>query len=152
MASAPLVAFYPLIIVCLGFGFRTVVAVIFALAVIPVAVNTLAGMRSVNPSLVRTVQAFGGGKLDVITKVMLPAAFPLVLAGVRIGVGRGLVGVVLGEMFSANAGLGFLMTYYGARLRTADLFAPLVVLMAGGVAATQAIRLLEHRMARWQRS
>ncbi len=150
LSAAPLVAFYPLIIVWLGFGFRTVVAITFALTLIPVAVNTLAGIHAVHPSLVRTVRAFGGRRIDVIRKVVLPASLPLVLAGLRIGVGRGIVGVVLGEMFSANAGLGYLMTYYGARLRTADLFVPIIVLMIFGVAATQAIRLLEQRVAGWR--
>ncbi len=146
--SAPLVAFYPLIIVWLGFGFRTVVAITFLLTVIPVTVNTLAGIRSVDPMLVRVVRGFGGATPSLVTKVVFPAALPLVLAGLRIGVGRALVGVVLGEMFSANVGLGFLMTYYGSRLRTTDLLVPLVVLVLFGVGATQGIRFLEHRVAR----
>lgn len=150
--SAPLVAFYPLLVVWLGFGFRTVVALTFVLAVIPITVNTLAAMETVNPVLVRAVRGFGGRGLDVVTKVLLPASLPLVLAGLRIGVGRALVGVVLGEMFSANAGLGFRMTSYGARLRTADLFVPLVVVVVLGVLTTQALRTLESRLARWRES
>ncbi len=149
-SSAPLVAFYPLLIVWLGFGLRTVAAISFLLSVVPITVNTLAGMRSVNPTLVRAVRAFGGGSLDVVIKVVLPGSLPLVLAGLRIGVGRALVGIVLGEMFSANAGLGFLISYYGAHLRTSDLFVPLAVIMVFGVGVMQAIRLVEHRIARWR--
>ena len=65
--------------------------------------------------LVRSIRAFGGGRLDLIRLVILPASLPLVLAGLRIAVGRALIGVLLGEMFSANVGLGFRLTYYGAR-------------------------------------
>jgi ABC-type nitrate/sulfonate/bicarbonate transport system permease component len=148
--SAPLVAFYPLLIIWLGFGFWTVVAITFFLTVIPITVNTLAGIQSVDPLLVRAVRAFGGRTRDVVLKVLLPASLPLVLAGLRIGIGRALIGVVLGEMFSANAGLGFRMTFYGARLRTTDVLVPMLVIIIFGILATQAIRILEVRLARWR--
>lgn len=148
--AAPLVAFYPLIIVWLGFGFASVVAITVLLTAIPITVNTLTGIRSVDPLLVRAVRAFGGNQWDVVTKVLLPASVPLILAGLRIGIGRALIGVVLGEMFSANVGLGFRMTYYGARLRTTDVLVPLVVIILFGIVATQAVRILESRLARWR--
>jgi NitT/TauT family transport system permease protein len=148
--SAPLVAFYPLFIIWLGFGFWTVVAITILLTAIPVTINTLAGMRSVDPILVRAVRSYGGSSLDVVFKVILPAALPLILAGFRIAVGRALLGVVVGEMFSANAGLGFRLTYYGARLRTTDLLVPLLVITILGLTLTQLIRALEARMARWR--
>jgi ABC-type nitrate/sulfonate/bicarbonate transport system permease component len=148
--AAPLVAFYPLIIVWLGFGFWTVVAIAVFLTAIPITVNTLAGIRSVDPLLVRAVRSFGGSQWDVVSKVLLPASLPLVLAGLRIGIGRALIGVVLGEMFSANAGLGFRMTFYGARLRTTDVLVPMLVIVVFGVVATQLVRILELRLARWR--
>ena len=148
--AAPLVAFQPLLVVWLGFGFRTVVALAFLLAVVPIAASTLAGVRSVDPILRRAVRGFGGGAGAEIVKVVLPAALPLVLAGLRLGVGRVLVGVVAGEMFSANAGLGFRMTHYGARLRTAEVLASLVLVVGVGVLVTQAVRLAESRLDRWR--
>jgi NitT/TauT family transport system permease protein len=148
--SAPLVAFYPLIIVWLGFGFWTVVAIAFFLSAIPITVNTLAGIRSVDPLLVRAVRSFGGRRRAVVTKVLLPASLALVLAGLRIGIGRALIGVVVGEMFSANVGLGFRLTYYGARLRTADVLVSVLAITVLGLLTTQLIRALEHRLARWR--
>ena len=142
--AAPVVAFYPVIIVISGFGFGTVIVITVLLSVVPIAINALAGVRSVDPVLVRAVRAFGGGRAAVIRTVILPASRPLVLAGLRIGLGRALIGVVLGEMFGANAGLGFRLTYYGARLATSDVFVPLVIVVLFGVAATQALRVLEH--------
>src|SRR5665213_683031 len=112
--STPLVALYPLIVVWLGFGFATVVAIAFLLTVIPIAVNTFSGVRSVDPWIVCAVRVFGGSNRDVVLKAVLPASLPLVLAGFRIGLSRALIGVVLGEMFSSNAGLGFRMTVYAA--------------------------------------
>jgi NitT/TauT family transport system permease protein len=123
------------------------VALAVVLATLPIAVNTQAGVRAVDPALVRAVRAFGGRRRDEVVKVVLPAALPLVLAGLRIGVGRALVGVVVGEMFSANAGLGFRLTYYGARLRSADVLVPLLGIVVIGVLATQLVRAAEQRLA-----
>jgi len=148
--SAPLIAIYPLIVVWMGFGFATVVTVAFLLTVVSITVNTVAGVQSVDPVLIRVVRAFGGTTRDVILKVVLPASTPLILAGLRIGLGRALIGVVLGEMFGANAGLGFRMTVYAAHLRTADVFVPLVVFIVIGVASTQLVGLIERHFQAWK--
>lgn len=142
--SAPLVVFQPLLVVWLGFGFWTVVALAAALAALPIAVNTQAGVQSVDPVLRRAIRAFGGRRWQEVVKVIVPASVPLVLAGLRIGAGRALVGVVVGEMFGANAGLGFRLHYYGARLRSADVLVPLLGVVAIGLLATQAVRLGER--------
>jgi NitT/TauT family transport system permease protein len=148
--SSPLIAFYPLIVVWLGFGFATVVAVTFLLSFVSVVVNTVAGVHAVDPQLVRAVRAFGGTRLDVIRKVILPAAVPLIIAGMRIGLGRALHGVVLGEMFSSNAGLGYRITFYAAHLRTADVFVPLVILVVIGLVINQLGNMLEARLQSWR--
>jgi NitT/TauT family transport system permease protein len=148
--SSPLIAFYPLIVVWLGFGFTTVVAVTFLLSFVSVVVNTVAGVQSVDPQLVRAVRAFGGKRLDVIRKVILPAAVPMIIAGMRIGLGRALHGVVLGEMFSSNAGLGYRITFYAAHLRTADVFVPLVILVVIGLLINQLGNMLEARLQAWR--
>src|SRR5215472_3352656 len=148
--SSPLIAFYPLIIVWLGFGFATVVAITFLLSFVSILVNTLAGVQSVDPQLVRAVRAFGGRRLDVIRKVILPAAVPLIIAGMRIGLGRALHGVVLGEMFSSNAGLGYRITFYAAHLRTADVFVPLVILVVIGILINSFGNALEARLQAWR--
>jgi len=148
--STPLIALYPLLVVWLGFGFVTVVTVAFLLTVVSIIVNTLAGVLSVDPVLIRAVRAFGGDQAAVIRKVILPASLPLIIAGLRIGLSRTLIGVVLGEMFSSNAGLGFRMTVYGARLRTADVFVPLITFVVIGFVMTQLVGLIEHRLQAWK--
>jgi ABC-type nitrate/sulfonate/bicarbonate transport system permease component len=149
--ATPLIALYPLLVVWLGFGFVTVVTVAFLLTVVSIIVNTLAGVRSVDPVLIRAVRAFGGNRSAVIRKVILPASLPLIIAGIRIGLSRTLIGVVLGEMFSSNAGLGFRMTVYAARLRTADVFVPLIAFVVIGVVMTQLVGLFERRLQAWKR-
>ena len=79
-----------------------------------------------------------------------PHNLPMVLAGFRIGLSRALIGVVLGEMFSSNAGLGFRMTVYAAHLKTADVFVPLVAFVVIGVITTQLALLLESRLQSWK--
>jgi ABC-type nitrate/sulfonate/bicarbonate transport system permease component len=148
--SSPLIAFYPLIIVWLGFGFATVVAITFLLSFVSIVVNAVAGVQGVDPQLVRAVLAFGGTRLDVVRKVILPAAVPLIIAGARIGLGRALHGVVLGEMFSSNAGLGYRITFYAAHLRTADVFVPLVILVVIGLVINQLGNALEARLQAWR--
>jgi NitT/TauT family transport system permease protein len=148
--ASPLIAFYPLIIVWLGFGFTTVVAITFLLSLVSIVVNTMAGVQSVDPQLVRAVRAFGGKRHDVILKVVLPAAVPLILAGVRIGLGRALHGVVLGEMFSSNAGLGYRISYHAAHLRTSDVFVPLVILIVVGILLDQVSRMCEAKLQAWR--
>ncbi len=126
-------------------GMRQRVGLARALAAFPIAINTHAGVRSTDPALLRAVRAFGGRRRDEVLKVVLPASVPLVLAGLRIGAGRALVGIVVGEMFGANAGLGFRLAFYGSRLRAADVLVQVLGIVLIGLAATQAVRLAERR-------
>lgn len=148
--SSPLIAFYPVIVVWLGFGFATVVAITFLLSFVSIVVNTVAGVQGVDPQLVRAVRAFGGTRLDVVRKAILPAAIPMIIAGLRIGLGRALHGVVLGEMFSSNAGLGYRITFYAAHLRTADVFVPLTILVVIGLLLNALGNALEARLQAWR--
>jgi NitT/TauT family transport system permease protein len=148
--SAPLVAFYPLMIVLLGFGFATVVALAALLAVVPIVVNTLTAFRTHDQALARAVRAFGGSPLDVVLRVVLPGAVPLMLAGLRIAQSRALIGVVVGEMFGTNLGLGFRLTYYGARLRSADVLVSLLAIVLIGLVGASLLRLAERHLTRWR--
>lgn len=123
---------------------------VFLLTVIPIAINTLTGVRGVDQALLRAVRSFGGTSKDVFFKLVLPGALPIILAGLRIGVGRALIGMMLGEMFGATAGLGYRAVYYGGRLRADDILAPVILVVVLGIAGTQAIRLLEVLATRWK--
>jgi NitT/TauT family transport system permease protein len=146
----PLIAFYPLIVVWLGFGFTTVVAITFLLSFVSIVINTLAGVQSIDPQLVRAVRAFGGNDHDVAMKLLLPGAVPHILAGVRIGLGRALHGVVLGEMFGSNDGLGFRLTYHAAQLQTSAVFVSLIILIVIGIIINEISGWLERRLLAWR--
>jgi NitT/TauT family transport system permease protein len=148
--SSPLIALYPLIVVWFGFGTATVIAITFLLTFVSIVVNAMAGVHSVDEQLVRAIRAFGGSRRDIVFKLIVPATVSHILAGARIGLGRALHGVVLGEMFGANAGLGFSIAYYAAQLKTAEVFVPLTVLVLIGIVLNQLSALLESRLLGWR--
>lgn len=148
--SAPLIAFYPLFVIWFGLGGRTVVAITFLLAVAPITANTLSGMKAVNPALIRAARSFGAKEQDVLWKVVIPASVPMIMAGLRLGIGRALTGVVVSELFGATAGLGFSMAYYGGLLKTADMLASLWVIVVLGVICTQGLSAIEAHFDSWR--
>jgi NitT/TauT family transport system permease protein len=148
--STPLVSFWPLFIIWLGIGVKSIIALAFLFSVVQVIINTMAGVRSIDPALVRCARSFNARSRDLFFKFTLPGAVLMIIAGLRLAIGRALIGIVVGELFSSNAGLGFHISYYGARLRFADVFASLVVIVIVGITSTQAIRIVESRLVRWK--
>ena len=148
--SAPLIAFYPLFVLWLGLGPRTVMLIAFLLSVTPVAVNTMAGIEQVDRTLLLAARAFGARASDLLWKVALPASVPMIVAGLRLGVGRALTGVVIAELFVPSGGLGSSISYYGALLKTTEMLASLMVIVALGVICTQALSAIESRLDSWR--
>jgi NitT/TauT family transport system permease protein len=148
--STPIVALSPLLILWFGLGLASKIVVVFMVAVFPVLVNTQAGIESADERLVETARAFGAKRLQIFTKVLLPSAVPFIVAGLRLGVGRGLVGVVVAELFGATAGLGYMITVASQVFDMGGLFAAVVILAAAGVLSTEAIRVVERRIAPWR--
>ena len=148
--SAPLVAFYPLFVLWLGLGTHTVIAISFLLSVTPIAVNTLTGIRNVSQTLLLAARSFGARPHDVLWKVALPASVPMIVAGLRLGVGRALTGVVIAELFVPSGGLGSSIAYNGALLKTTNMLASLMVIVVLGVVCTQGLSAIEARFDSWR--
>jgi NitT/TauT family transport system permease protein len=148
--SAPLIAFYPIFVLWFGLGVPTVIAMTFLLSLPQIAANTLNGIQNVNPGLIRAARSFGATEGDLLWKIVLPASVPTMIAGLRLSVGRALMGVVVGELFGATAGLGYSISYYGALLKTTDMIASLVVIVGLGVLCTQGLSALEARFDWWR--
>jgi NitT/TauT family transport system permease protein len=148
--SAPLIAFYPIFVLWFGLGVPTVIALTFLLSVPQIAASTLNGIQNVNPGLIRAARSLGASEGDLLWKVVLPASVPVIVAGLRLGIGRALMGVVVGELFGATAGLGYSISYYGALLKTTDMIASLVVIVVLGVLCTQGLSALEARFDSWR--
>ncbi|HXP88678.1 MAG TPA: ABC transporter permease [Bryobacteraceae bacterium] len=148
--SAPLIAFYPIFVIWFGLGAPTVIAVSFLLSVTQITASTLSGIQNVDPGLVRAARSFGASERDLLWKVILPASVPMVIAGLRLAIGRVLMGVVVAELFGATAGLGFSIAYYGGLLQTTNMLASLVVVVVLGVLCTQALSALEAHFSYWR--
>jgi len=147
--ATPVIALAPLFILWFGIGVWSKVAVVVSLVVFPVVINTEAGLRNADRHLIEAIRSFGANKLQLFLKVSLPCALPFVLAGLRLGVGRGLIGVVVGELFGARAGLGFMITQAAEVFNMPRLFAGVVVLAGAGIVLTAAFQALERRLVPW---
>ena len=148
--SAPLIAFYPLFVLWLGLGTHTVVAISFLLSVTPITVNTITGIRQMSPTLLLAARSFGARPHDLLWKVALPASVPMIVAGLRLGVGRALTGVVIAELFVPSGGLGSSIAYNAGLLRTTNMIAALMVIVVIGVICTQSLSAIEARCSAWR--
>jgi NitT/TauT family transport system permease protein len=113
-------------------------------------VNKATGMKNVDPLLTKVGHSFGARRNDFFFKIALPSSVPMMIAGLRLGVARALMGVVASEMFGATAGLGASISYYSALLKTANMLASLVVIAAMGVLLTQTLTIIESRFDSWR--
>lgn len=148
--ATPLVSLWPLFIIWLGIGLEPIIALAFLFSVVPIIINTFTAIKGVDPVLIRCARSFNARPVDLFFRFTLPGALPMILAGLRLGIGRSLIGVVIGELFTSNAGLGFHISFYGTRLQFADVFAGLFVVVVLGLASTQVIRVIEARFERWK--
>jgi NitT/TauT family transport system permease protein len=148
--AVPLVAIAPLFIVAFGIGIMSKIVVIFLVAVFIILVNTEVGVLSTDPHLIEAARSFGANRVQIFRKVLLPAALPFIIAGLRLGVARALVGVVVAELFGAKAGLGFLILASAQVFDTASLFVGVLVLAIGGYLGVEFLAWIEKRMAPWR--
>lgn len=144
--ATPHLALLPIIVVWLGIGLESKIAVVFVGGVIPIMVNTMAGVRQVERSWVLATRSFCARKRDVFLKVILPASLPAVVIGIRLGLSRGVLGMVVAEMYQSQAGLGNEIMRYGSAFRTDYLLFYVLLVSAFGFGATASVRLLEQRL------
>lgn len=148
--NTPSVAVIPLIQLWFGLGLEAKVVIVIMSAFFPIVINTFAGVRNTSRSTVDVVRAFGASERQVMTKVVLPGAVPFIMAGLRLAVGRAVIGVVVAEFFTAVTGLGGLIIVFSNSFATAKLFVPVITLVVLGLVLTQAARALESRFATWK--
>ncbi|MBE1491559.1 ABC transporter permease [Plantactinospora soyae] len=151
MTSLPRVALIPLLILILGFGNSMQLTIIVLSAVFPIMVNCMAGVKTVEPSLLRAGETFGANRSEIYLKVILPYTLPFVISGVNQGIARGLVGMLIGELLGGGGnGLGFLLDQAGEQFDAPMLYATLLLLAVISVGLVQSMRWLEERAAPWR--
>ncbi len=150
MNAMPRIALVPLLIIWFGIGIWSKVAVIFLSSIFPILINTQAGIRNLDAGWIKAARSFGGSDLQLFRTVALPGAVPFILTGMRIGVGHALIGVVVGELVAARAGIGLMMATAGAGFQTAKVFAGLMIVSLAGVFLVGMISLVERRFQAWR--
>jgi len=148
--ASPLVALAPMLIIIFGVGVVGKAALVFLLAVFPFIFNTFAGVKSTEPLLINVIRSFGGKEKDLYLKVILPSTLPYIVAGARIAIGRGLVGIIVGEFYAASEGIGFAISQAGDTYRLPDMFVGIIMLSLIAVVLTELMRWLESVVAPWR--
>lgn len=148
--ATPLVAIVPLVVLWFGLGDEAKLFIVTIVAVFPVLINTAAGVRNVPSTLIDVGTAFAASERQVFLKIILPAVLPYIMTGLRLGIGRAIIGMVVAEFFTAITGLGALIVKYGNQYDTASMFVPILVLMLLGVLLTSLVRRVEEMAAPWR--
>ena len=148
--ATPTVALAPLFILWFGIGIMSKVVVVAVLVIFPVIINTEAGLRTTSLQLIETVRSFGASERQIFFKVSLPSALPFIFAGLKLGIGRGLIGVVVAELFGSRAGLGQLISQSAETFNMPALFAGVAILAGAGIALTSGFGWLERRLIPWR--
>jgi NitT/TauT family transport system permease protein len=147
--ATPTIALAPLFILWLGIGIWSKVLVVIFLVLFPVTINTEAGLRTTSDRLIEMLRSFGASRRQIFFKVSLPSALPFILAGLKLGIGRGLIGVVVAELFGSRAGLGRLISQSADAFNMPELFAGVIVLAVAGIAMTAGFGWIEKRLVPW---
>ncbi|MGH7033145.1 MAG: ABC transporter permease, partial [Stellaceae bacterium] len=148
--ASPLVALAPLIVIFLGVGPTGKAFIVFVLTVFDFVFNAYAGVRAVDNLLLNVVRSFGGKEKDLYLKVIIPSVIPYIVAGARIGVGRALVGVLIGEFFAASEGVGYGIVKFGNFFALDSMFSYILVVTLIAVLLTQGIRWAERTAFPWR--
>jgi len=148
--AVPRVALAPLLIVWLGIGLGSKVALVFLISVFPILVNTSSGIRSLDPHLLRVARCFGASDLKIFRTIALPGSVPFILGGLRLAVGQSLIGIFVAELLGAQHGIGAMIDNAGQQFQTDKVFAGLLILATAGMVLTAIVRGLERRFDAWR--
>ena len=149
--ALPVVALVPLVLVWFGFGLTGRVIIVFLSAFFPILINTYSGVRDAPQDLIEVATAFGvSTEFGLLRRVVVPAAIPFIMAGVRLGIGRGVVGMAIAEVYLRLSGIGALISSYGSVFRTDFLLAAILPLPLLGIGLTKLFGYLENRVRYWK--
>jgi ABC-type nitrate/sulfonate/bicarbonate transport system permease component len=150
MNATPRIALLPLVIIWLGIGILSKVGIIFLGAVFPLLINTRDGVKTTPHNLLTAAKSFGASEWQIFKSVVLPSTLPFILTGLRLAVGRALIGVMVGELYAATAGIGFMITVAGATFQTDKVFVGVLIFAISGMTLTAVIDRYERRFDKWR--
>jgi len=150
-SSLPRIALVPLFVLFLGFTMKMQITIIVLSSVFPIMINSWAGVKTTEKSLLAAAKVFGANRHQLYLKVVLPYTLPFIIAGIQQGIGRGLVGVIIAEIFGGSTGLGYLIQRSADTFDSALMYAVLFLLVIISLTFVQLTRWLEAYVAPWRR-
>ena len=148
--ATPQVAFLPRIVLWMGTGLATRVFIIFLLTVIPIFISAHAAVRTVDVRLLKVAASFGAGEGFLFRSIVLPGSIPFLLAGLRLAIGRAMIGIVVGELYGSALGLGLMINRAGSTFQTDTVFVGVATIVVVGMALTELVRGIETRVEVWR--
>ncbi len=148
--AIPGVALLPVIIIWFGIGIKSKIAIVFLGSVIPMLINTFSGVKTTEERFLRVARSFGASEFKVFWSIVFPGTIPFIFTGLKYASGRALVGVVVGELYAATAGIGFLITVAGATFQTDKVFVGILIITITGILTIELLKRLEQRFDRWR--
>ena len=148
--ATPRLVFLPLLMLWFGIGLWSKVAIVFLGALFPILINTYEGVRNADKVLINVVRSFGATEWDIARLVVVPNSLPFIVVGLRLAIGRAVLGVVVAEFFGSQDGLGVVMVRAASQFKVDVVFAGLIVFAALSLIMTALVKLLENRMSRWR--
>jgi len=150
--ATPLVAVVPLLVLWFGIYLKAKIIVVFLFAVFPILINTYQGVRECDKGMLEVAQSFRSSEWKMWQDVLLPFAVPYIIAGLRLAIGRGLIGMIIAEFYTTISGLGFMITKYANIFAMDKTFVPVIVLMVLGVSLTTMLKWVGRRIAPWSQA
>jgi NitT/TauT family transport system permease protein len=148
--AVPRVTLLPLIVIWCGIGLWSKIVVVFLGAVIPMLINTMSGVRTNEERFLRVARSFGASQFRIFATIVLPGTVPFIFTGLKYAAGRALLGVVVGELYAATAGIGFLIAVSGNAFQTDKVFAGILIVTFTGLVTVEALNRLERRFEAWR--
>ncbi len=148
--ASPLVALALLLIIVFGVGVLGKAALVFLLSIFPFVFNTFAGVKNVNQVLVNVVRSFSASEWQLMKVVVIPNSLPYIIAGLRVAIGRAILGVVVGEFFGSSQGLGYMIASAVTNYKVDVVFVSVTIFIALSVILTLAVKRRESRLASWR--
>lgn len=150
MISLPRVALVPVLIIWFGLGIESKIAIVWIGAFFSIIIPTIQGVKTVDRRFLEVARSFGASEALLFRSVVAPATVPFIITGLRLGVGRALVGVVVGELFAATSGLGVMLSRASEAFQTDRLLFGVLIFTAAGILGVEAIRVVERHFQRWR--
>lgn len=148
--ATPSVALLPLFIIWFGIGINSKIAIIFLSAIFYLLMYARVGVTTVDANILKAARSFGANDFQLLRTVVLPSSVPYLMTGARLALGRALIGVVVGELYAATAGVGYLITVAGATFQTDKVFVGVLIITFAGIALTAVLQRVEERFSTWR--